>query len=225
MIFWCIFDGQCCLVALDLAMHIQTSLHTHVHDIYMYMYMAYMYSIRHLLCIKIACASMELWCTINDEHCMYIHVHVFLWNHQTRSQTVICLLVICFINMLRWCWCSAHQYDPDAACFCSSHKIYALLRPINSTSHTHSVVFVFALYPPISLLLVRWTDNYASDSRLQRRKQGLETVTEKKDLINFSDVHVSYVCCCRRTADRIQSEYVARSVSVSVTSHPFFSPC
>ena len=157
---------------------------------------------------------------------MYIHVHVFLWNHQTRSQTVICLLVICFIiNMLRWCWCSAHQYDPDAACFCSSHKIYALLRPINSTSHTHSVVFVFALYPTISLLLVRWTDNYASDSRLQRRKQGLEIVTEKKDLINFSDVHVSYVCCCRRTADRIQSEYVARSVSVSVTSHPFFSPC
>ena len=128
---------------------------------------------------------------------MYIHVHVmYMYScgiiKPSRTQTVICLLVICFIiNMLRWCWCSAHQYDPDAACFCSSHKIYALLRPINSTSHTHSLVFVFALYPPISLLLVRWTDNYASDSRLQRRKQGLETVTEKKDLINFSDVHVS----------------------------------
>ena len=27
------------------------------------------YSIRHLLCIKITCASMEFWCTINDEYC------------------------------------------------------------------------------------------------------------------------------------------------------------
>ena len=29
------------------------------------------YSIRHLLCIKVACVSMEFWCTINDEYCRY----------------------------------------------------------------------------------------------------------------------------------------------------------
>ena len=27
------------------------------------------YSIRHILCIKATCASLEFWCTINDEYC------------------------------------------------------------------------------------------------------------------------------------------------------------
>ena len=45
------------------------SLHRHVvvsSNVY-----TFIYSIRHLLCIEIAYVSMDFWCTINDEYCVY----------------------------------------------------------------------------------------------------------------------------------------------------------
>ena len=41
------------------------------------------YSIRHLLCITIACISMKFWSTLNDEYCIdfFPYMHIILVGH------------------------------------------------------------------------------------------------------------------------------------------------